>query len=132
MRHPLNAIKEVCTQTCCNIPTDEGRNVPKTQRDERNEVQAASAIVLAACSLKTRSRHSGSLSDGTKPTGRSWDVLILKTTQNAPCENTEVCIACKAPLIESMFKQACVMESQTKHQVQPEVKLAFILKDKRK
>lgn len=67
MRHPLNAIKEVCTQTCCNIPTDKNRNVPKTQRDGRNKVQAACALVLAASRLKTRSRHSEMLSDPMKP-----------------------------------------------------------------
>lgn len=86
------------------------RNVPKTQRGERNKVQAASAIVLAACGLKTRSRHSGILSDRTKPKGRLWDVLILETMQNDPCENIEVCIACGAPLMESVLKQAFVME----------------------
>lgn len=56
MRHPLNAIKEVCTETCCNVPTDENRNVPKTQRDEWNKVQAALRCTLVLAGSETRSR----------------------------------------------------------------------------
>lgn len=85
---------------------------------------------------------------GPSQKGQIGAVLVLKTTQNDPCENMEACTDCKAPLIECMLKHALMMSQRVrkppaicfclltntrkvkqKHQVQHEVMLAFILKN---